>query len=134
MCQIENKETSEKVYNYGVIETYKWPSNDCHEAHRQCRTACRDKLNLQVSDGKGFPKRGYMYCQNYSEVTNNGPLVLQAVWKLHNCPADSVVYSYRTVDLCCGHTTVNINGNNMKVYGWNPDCKSQVFELGKVKH
>ena len=93
-------------------------------------------FNIQAYDGKGSSRRGYTYCDSYGQVTPEGAaVVLQAVWKVTNCRSVHEVDSIRTVDLCCGHTFINVNHrNNIKVFGWNPDCRSQQFVLGKIKH
>ncbi len=90
---------------------------------------------LQGMEKSGGPRRGYTYCDSFGQVTKNGPVTLQAVWKVDACRKGHEVDSVRTAALCCGHTFVNLDHkNDLKVFGWNPDCVSQRFILGKSGH
>ncbi len=48
-CHIEDIDTGRVVFDHGEIATYALQDESCHEAHRSCRVACRDKLDLKVS-------------------------------------------------------------------------------------
>jgi hypothetical protein len=124
------------LYNKSVseeqeVEKFRWPDADCHYIHQRCRHICHDRLALKERNEDGV-QHGYAYCNQFGSVTQKGGVTLAATWAVQGCPHDLERETKKHEKLCCGHTTIPLDGNNnpVRVFGWNPDCQAQGFVIG----
>ena len=111
-------------------------SYDCLTLRQLCKSACAERLDLSVHYSR-FTPLGLMLCKQMEKPTPHNTLVfssakLQATaCSRHHHGNDVALRQVKgRSPLCCGYTEViNDDGTLSDKFGWNPDCRAQVYYL-----